>query len=263
MACEEQVIGPCRLIRGDCREVLPLLEPVDIVATDPPYLDLATKQTISTLSLHRGPVHTPARTVGDPWTASLDWVSQAWQAALRALFVWTSYHGVAHLPQQLSPLKPKALITWYQRNNAPSSHNAPHYQTEFCWVFSRPESGLNWRKLPTHLDIPKIQAGCIAHPERLLNTDSTAAHPTQKPISVFTPLLAIGGRSVCDPFMGTGTCGLASMLVGARFVGIEINPRYFDLACQRIEEAYRQLDLTQPATWQPPKQLSLETLYAH
>jgi site-specific DNA-methyltransferase (adenine-specific) len=48
---------------------------------------------------------------------------------------------------------------------------------------------------------------------------------------------------VCDPFMGSGTTGVACARLGRRFIGIEIEPKYFDIACRRIEEAQRQADL--------------------
>lgn len=57
------------------------------------------------------------------------------------------------------------------------------------------------------------------------------------------------GETVCDPFMGSGTTGVACAHLGRKFVGIEIEPKYFDIACQRIEEAYRQGDLFR----EPPK----------
>jgi len=48
------------------------------------------------------------------------------------------------------------------------------------------------------------------------------------------------GETVCDPFMGSGTTGVACAKSGRGFVGIEQNERWFDLSCRRIEEAYRQ-----------------------
>ena len=79
-------------------------------------------------------------------------------------------------------------------------------------------------------------------------------HPTQKP----TPLMEwcirlIGAQSVLDPFMGSGTTGVACAKLGRKFIGIEIEPKYFDIACRRIEAAYKQPDMfiERPA---PPKQ---------
>ena len=50
------------------------------------------------------------------------------------------------------------------------------------------------------------------------------------------------GETVLDPFMGSGTTGVACAKLGRKFIGIEIEPKYFDIACKRIEEAYSQGD---------------------
>lgn len=49
--------------------------------------------------------------------------------------------------------------------------------------------------------------------------------------------------TVLDPFMGSGTTGVACAKMGRKFIGIEIEPKYFDIACKRIEEAYKQPDM--------------------
>lgn len=73
-----------------------------------------------------------------------------------------------------------------------------------------------------------------------------AEHPTQKPVTVMSPLVQYSvpaGGVALDPFMGSGSTGVACVKLGRRFVGIEIDPGYFDIACKRIEDAYRQGDL--------------------
>lgn len=65
-------------------------------------------------------------------------------------------------------------------------------------------------------------------------------HPTQKPVAVMEWTLGFTAGAVCDPFMGSGTTGVACMNLGRSFVGVEINPDYFDIACRRIEDAQRQ-----------------------
>lgn len=70
-----------------------------------------------------------------------------------------------------------------------------------------------------------------------------AAHPCPKPLKQWSWLVQRAsrvGETVFDPFMGSGTTGVACALLGRRFVGCEIEPRYFDEACRRIEAAYRQ-----------------------
>ena len=70
-------------------------------------------------------------------------------------------------------------------------------------------------------------------------------HPTQKPVELMLWCLEFFQHSntILDPFMGSGTTGVACARLGRRFIGIEIEPKYFDIACKRIEQAYRQPDL--------------------
>ena len=70
-----------------------------------------------------------------------------------------------------------------------------------------------------------------------------SAHPTEKNPHLMAKLLKLTSGAVLDPFMGSGTTGVACARVGRRFVGIEIEPRYFDIARRRIEQAQRQGDL--------------------
>jgi site-specific DNA-methyltransferase (adenine-specific) len=67
-------------------------------------------------------------------------------------------------------------------------------------------------------------------------------HPTQKPLPLMQWCLGFlpDAETILDPFAGSGTTGVACVNLGRKFIGIEIEPRYFDIACRRIEEAYRQ-----------------------
>jgi site-specific DNA-methyltransferase (adenine-specific) len=77
-------------------------------------------------------------------------------------------------------------------------------------------------------------------------SDRDGRHPTEKPLSLFAELIGLftdPGQLICDPFMGSGTTGLACIKRGRRFVGIEKDPKYFDIACERIDFAARQPDM--------------------
>ena len=76
-----------------------------------------------------------------------------------------------------------------------------------------------------------------------MNGDEYHPHPTQKPIKLMLRLVKRTTGTVLDPFMGSGTTGVACARLGRSFVGIEIEPRYFDIACRRIEQAQRQGDM--------------------
>jgi DNA modification methylase len=84
-----------------------------------------------------------------------------------------------------------------------------------------------------------------------------AGHPTQKPIDLMQWLIEKTTGTILDPFMGSGTTGVACVKLGRRFIGIEIEPKYFDIACRRIEAAYKQPDLFVQDPAPKPVQLSL------
>ncbi|RYG87649.1 MAG: site-specific DNA-methyltransferase, partial [Alphaproteobacteria bacterium] len=81
-------------------------------------------------------------------------------------------------------------------------------------------------------------------PSRMVENDGrNVGHPTQKPVSLMEWCIsefARGEQAVIDPYMGSGTTGVAAIRLGRPFVGIERDPAYFATACRRIEEAYRQ-----------------------
>jgi DNA modification methylase len=90
----------------------------------------------------------------------------------------------------------------------------------------------------TNLDQP-IRAMNYAHAQL---ASEGKFHPTQKPLPLMEWCLSFvpSAKTILDPFMGSGTTGVACMNMGRRFIGIEIDPKYFDIACERIEDAQRQ-----------------------
>jgi site-specific DNA-methyltransferase (adenine-specific) len=75
-----------------------------------------------------------------------------------------------------------------------------------------------------------------------VNTDRQGDHPTEKPVSLMVELVGLYsnlGQTICDPFMGSGSTGVAAVKTGRRFIGIEMNERWFDLSCRRIEAALK------------------------
>ena len=95
-------------------------------------------------------------------------------------------------------------------------------------------------------------------PDSIQNCNDVAIgidHPCPKPLKSWTKLVqraSLAGETVCDYVMGSGTTGVAALQLGRKFVGIEINPKHFDIACQRIEAAYAQGQLFTP---EPIKQI--------
>ena len=92
-----------------------------------------------------------------------------------------------------------------------------------------------------------------------LQEDGGTEHPTQKPLRLMTWCLGLvpDARTVCDPFMGSGTSGVACVQMGRQFHGIERERRYFDIACERIARAQAQGTLLPP---EPPRECVQEGL---
>lgn len=104
----------------------------------------------------------------------------------------------------------------------------------------------------TNLEFP---VDCFDYSHGQLATEGKF-HPTQKPLPLMKWCLLKVKGDICDPFMGSGTTGAAAVNLGRKFVGIEIDPRYFDIACKRIQAAVEAPDLfAEPQ--QPAKQESL------
>ena len=239
----EEIIGDCRLILGDCREVLPTLGPVDAVVTDPPYgiSDAPIKAKRDREGVRRGGVNTWHK--ASDWDASIDaeWPRLCSEAApLVAWFGHWRKRGEVEAAM-LHPLR--AEIVW-----AKDTHVGPPcpvaMRDERIWLFSR--DGIKGKTFETSVwDCPIIPTWGHKH------------HKNEKPVALMMRLLAfLGPATALDPFMGSGTTGVACVQLGVGFVGVEQDADHFDIACRRIEEAYRQPRLFA----EPPAKPVQETL---
>lgn len=254
-----EIFGDATLILGDCLEVMAEMESgsVDAVVTDPPYLGLTGG--LKHLQGGVAPKRIESISIGDIWDANLEWVEPGWDLCREYMFVFCSYHFVAEVRSALPNSKVAALFTWYKRNTPNAVANVPRFTSEFIWGF-RKNPGPKWNKLQsTVIDIPNLSAGCVSTGERETNPDGTVAHPTQKPVRLMEELIQIGGETILDPFMGSGTTGVACMNLGRKFIGVEIEEKYFDIACRRIELAAMQIRLPLEEKVKP-KQESMEGL---
>lgn len=195
-----EVIGDCTLYLGDCRHVLPTLGKVDAVVTDPPY-GLGTKMQGGTWGAQ------------DHNSGFLKWDLEAPHdvvADLISLGVPSIIWGGNYF---LVPPS-RCWLSWDKVNAVPTMADF-----ESAWTnLDRPSKR---RALP----VGRVEFG----------------HPTQKPLPLMEWCLGfVPAGLTLDPFMGSGTTGVACMRDGRAFIGIEREPTYFDIACRRIEEAYRQ-----------------------
>ena len=219
------------IYHGDCREILPTLPKCDLLLTDPPYPGLKGGTNI-TFNTGVAKSFGEFPTVGTPWGSDITPLVEAVKLTVFGALVFCSFHSVDLIPPMLGMDK-VALLCWYQRNSMPSACNAPHFQTEYIWALKK-SPGLEWRKLRTHYDIPRLQSGCMAT-ERFCD-NGRAVHPAQKPLDLMIALLAVGGDTVLDPYCGTGTTILAAKQLGRKAIGIEIEERYCEIAAKRLSQ---------------------------
>lgn len=223
------------IYHGDCRDVMPFLPRVDLVLTDPPYGGMVggypypdgggvAKMRNASISL------------GDTWSASLDWVPVVIEKISLGAFVFCSYHSLPEVAMAFSSLRRAVLITWHKRNAPPQGANVPRFTEEYAWGFAA-NIGLKWDAIrSTLIDVPKLATGAFASPERFVNANGQALHPTQKPEALIHRLLVVGGETILDPFMGSGTTLRAAKDLGRKAIGIEIEEKYCEIAANRLRQ---------------------------
>lgn len=208
MARREQ-IGDATLYLGDCREILPLLGRVDAVVTDPPYgVDFTYEGRTDSK---------------DEWRALMVQVVPRLKSMARGV-VMPACRQLA-LPWWYATFPPDWLICWYKGASPTLSPIG----------FADWEAHLVWGKPARQIH---DYCGVMA-----TSTDYGNGHPCPKPIRYaewFVSRFADAGQTICDPFMGSGTTGVACANLGRKFIGIEIEPKYFNIACERITMAYAQ-----------------------
>lgn len=226
--------GRVRLYLGDCREILPTLGKVDAVVTDPPYgqrqnvnvtyaggtRERAIRQRNGGSIMVRPNVYEPV--VGDhkPFDPGhlLDLAPE--------LLIWGAHRFADRLPAG----------SWLVWDKVPTGKVRDQGDGEAAWI-NRDQPMRIFRLLWDGLSV-----GTGARHE--VTAGQKRYHPTQKPETVMAWCLGfIKGRAILDPYMGAGATGVAAVRDGRQFIGIEIDSRYFDIACRRIEEATKQPDM--------------------
>jgi len=205
----EEIIGDSRLILGDCREVLPTLGRFDTCVTDPPY-GLGDKWQGGN---KKWPLqHRDGMNRTDGWDATtVDGLEDLLLGAADQIIVWGGH---------LYDFPPKR--GWLLWDKIVREFSSGH--CEMAW---------------TTIDQP-VRAFSYSHGAL---ASEGKEHPTQKPVPLMIWCLGFTAGTVIDPFAGSGTTGVACAKLGRPFVGIEIDERYFDIACRRIEQAQRQPDI--------------------
>lgn len=214
-------IGNATLYLGDCLEILPTLPKVDAVITDPPY---GIKYSSGTNNLARGKAVYQADFEDSP-----EYVQSVCIPALLEALAKSDGRGVVTpgTPNLWKYPEPAALGGFYQ----------PAAVGMNKWGRANFQPVLFYGKDP--------RAGkAIDQTARQLTTPASCNdHPCAKPMDATVWMVSRGsltGETVLDPFMGSGTTGVACMNLGRKFIGIEIEKKYFDIAVERIDQAQRQ-----------------------
>jgi site-specific DNA-methyltransferase (adenine-specific)/modification methylase len=207
-------------------DILPTLGKVDAVITDPPYgIGESSKRVASRQRKELGGSKALAdqRDYGEfiwdaapPHSAVID--------AIRNFATWSAFFGGNYF--QLPPTS--CWLVWDKLNG-----DNDFADCELCWT--------NWPKAVRRLQWRwngMIRQG-----------NEQRFHPTQKPLEVMKWVIELcpKAETILDPFMGSGTTGVAAIQLGRKFIGIEREPKYFDIACKRIEQAYAQRSLFEGA----------------
>lgn len=223
-------IGNAELHLADCREVLPMLSGVDAVVTDPPY----------GVGFDYGP---------DGHDDAPSRYSQAIVPIVLEAESLLAEYGVMCVFQ--SAIHANKWAEWFPRDWRPIAIAKAFVQmragfvtaaTDYALLWfpnERPKTKPDWQPEPAR---DWFYSGETAIPRR----GPERGHPCPRPLDMMRYLVSIlcsPSSVVLDPFMGSGTTGVACARLGRRFIGIEIEPRYFDIACRRIEQAQRQPDL--------------------
>jgi len=219
MNYEKVIIGNATLYHGDCMDVLPTLDKVDSVITDPPY-GIALKN--NDIDGHR-------RAGGYEVLGDLDQT-----VGIQALEMFKREVVIAFA----SPFKPwpgvwRNLIVWDKGGAVGGGGDISTCLKRSWELIQVARNGkMNGARAESVWHFPITPA-------------DTADHICAKPVSLMCALIerfTHHKQTILDPFMGSGTTGVAAMQMGRSFVGIEREQKYFDIACQRIEQAQKQAD---------------------
>ena len=216
----EVTIGDCRLLLGDCLEILPLLGTVDAVVTDPPY------------------------GIGFEY-ASYDDTRENLRQLISGVF---QHRDIARRivvlcgPSQIHEYPPTdwvGAITW---NTTGSFGKFGYSQWTPVLLYGEDLKGFGNVNGITKTDTYQINGGGAVGFQR---DETSKLHVCTKPVNIMLNTVqryTEAGSLVLDPFLGSGTTGVACVKLGRKFIGIEIDEGYFDIACRRIDAAYSQPD---------------------
>ena len=246
MTSTKVVIGDATLYLGDCMDVLPTLERVDAVITDPPYSD----------STHN---NAKSNAGGGGGAKAIDFKAIDFKAI--------DFKAIESLLDSCSLLCDGWVIANMEWRHIAQLEFQKHHFYELIrfgvWVKTNPMPQISADRPANGWDgiayiypkgKKKVWNGGGCHGNWIGAVITNGDHPTGKPVdmvSSWVTRFTERNQAILDPFMGSGTTGVAAIQLGRKFIGIEREPKYFDIACKRIEQAVAQGQLFAP---EPMKQ---------
>lgn len=215
------IVGNATLYHGRCEDVLPLVTPVDCIVMDPPYEFDASG--------------------GGEFRKSRKYMDQIEESGLADGFDYTQFHRgraysvicFVHNNQFLKVANflqfqfDRIAICFWKKDNPTPVHNKHYLPDIEIYVHAWNEGG---HPLGKYHDKSRVICGPCGR--------NQFGHSTQKPDYVMDKVLAnANGEAICDPYMGTGSTGVASVKVGRKFIGIEKEAEWFEVAVKRIADA--------------------------
>ena len=227
-------IGEATLYHGDCLEILPTLGKVDAIVTDPPYSS--------------GGYQEAGKGSGSIGTDAVDkWGGKRPEIAADNLSTRGYQRLITAVARSTKAREIYIFCDWRMWTYTFDSVEDGFFRPRSMIVWNKQQAGMGvgWRGqhelilwgLRGPAKIPTNATGNVLSIARSGNPD----HPTQKPVVLLEALLkGTDSELIVDPFMGSGTTGVACANLGRKFIGIEIERKYFDIACERIAAAYAQ-----------------------
>lgn len=251
---KEEIIGDCRLILGDCLEVMPALGKVDAVIMDPPYelSEAGPGKSHFGMSLNKFDSADYKSIVSgfdiEKVFFAIEGLFYERETIPFNLFCFCSNKQVSRIMEwneRRQNGRSTTLLVWHKTNAAPFANGV--WRGDIEYIVHAKDKGAVF--IGGAEEKKKVSEFPIVQDD---------AHPTVKPLELIKKYVKIcshRGQTILDPYMGSGTTGIACSKLGRKFIGIELDPTYFDIACRRIEEAYRQPDMF----IEPPKKIIQES----
>lgn len=238
MKPEKIVIGNAELYLGDCLEILPTLPKVDAVITDPPFSSGARTDAGKSV---RG-----AMVRGAKW--QVDWFSHDNLATHGFLYLMRLV-GMELQKACNTPATGHFFIDWRMFPNLYGALEASGWVVKNTVVWDKQHFGMGANYRNQHEFIIYAEKGDVDFGTHSVGNvirfarEESINHPTEKPVGLIEKIVSAvtkDEQTVLDHFMGSGTTGVACMNLGRKFIGIEIEKKYFDIACERIDQVQRQ-----------------------